>query len=146
VKFRTTVLLSGKTATGLPVPPEVVESLGAGKRVPVQVTIGAHTYRSTVAPYGGQYMIPLSAEHRESAGVTPGQDVEVEITVDSAPREVEVPADFAAVLKKDAAARKAFEALSYSNQRRHVLAIEGAKTDETRQRRIAKALAELQGA
>jgi hypothetical protein len=146
VKFKTTVHLGGKTATGLPVPDDVVERLGAGKRPAVQVTLRGYTYRSTIASMGGVFMIPLSAEHREAAGVAAGDDIEVEVALDTAPREVEVPADFATVLKKKPAARKAFEALSYSNQRRHVLSIDGAKTAETRERRIAKALAELEGA
>jgi hypothetical protein len=145
VKFKTTVHLGGKTATGLPIPDDIVERLGAGKRPAVQVTLRGHTYRSTIASMGGVFMIPLSAEHREAASVAAGDDVEVAVTLDTAPREVEVPADFAALLKKQAAARKAFQALSYSNQRRHVLSIEGAKTAETRERRIAKALAELAG-
>lgn len=146
MKFKTTVHLGGKTATGLPVPDEVVQGFGAGKRPAVQVTLHGYTYRSTIATMGGTFIIPLSAEHREGAGVTAGDKVEVEVSLDTAPRTVDVPADFAARLKKKPAVRKAFDALSYSNQRRHVLSIEGAKTAETRERRIAKALAELEGA
>lgn len=145
MQFRTVVEQSGKTATGLPVPPEVIEALDAGKRIPVRVTIGGHTYRSTVAPYGGAYMIPLSAEHREAAGVAGGDEVDVEIELDAAPRTVEVPSDLVAALDAAPPARARFDALSYSNQRRHVLSVEGAKTDETRQRRIAKAVEELSG-
>lgn len=145
MNFRTVVELGGKTATGIEVPAKVVEALGAGKRPAVRVTLNGHTYRSTVAVYGGRYMLPVSAEVRAAAGVAAGQKVDVSLELDTAPREVVVPDDFRAALAKDAAARRAFEALSYSNQRRHVLSIEGAKTAETRQRRIAKALAELRG-
>ena len=145
MRFTATIELGGKTATGIPVPEEVVLGLGRGKRVPVTVTIGGYTYRSTIAPYNGLYMLPLSAEHREAAGVTAGQEVEVGLEVDDAPREVEVPEDLGAALASDDAARAAFEKLSYSNQRRIVLSVEGAKAAETRARRIDKAVAELRG-
>lgn len=144
MQFHTTVLQAGKTATGLVVPPEVVEALGSSKRPAVTVTInGGHTYRSTVAVMDGQFMLPLSAENREAAGVAGGDEVDVEVALDTAPRVVEVPADFQAALKNDAAARQAFEAMSYSNQRRLVLAIEGAKQTETRTRRIATTVERL---
>jgi hypothetical protein len=140
VRFRTTVELGGATATGLPVPAEVVEALGSGKKPAVRVTIRGHTYRSTVAPRGGVYLVPLSRENRTAAGVTAGDDVDVELELDDQPREVAVPEDLAAALAGDDAARVTFEALPYSHRQRHVLAIEGAKAPETRQRRVAKAL------
>jgi hypothetical protein len=143
MKFRTTVLLEGKTATGFQVPVEVVDAMGRGKRPPVVVRIGAHTYRSTVAAYGDVYMLPLAAEHREAAEVTAGDEIEVELTLDTEPRRVEVPGDLATALAAEPAARTAFEALSYSNQRRIVLAVEGAKAAETRARRIAKSVEDL---
>jgi hypothetical protein len=147
MKFRATLELGGKTATGIEVPAEVVAKLGSSKRPAVRATINGHTYRSTVAPSGGRFMLPVSAEVRQAAGIAAGDKVEVALELDTEPREAAVPADFQAALKRDAAARKAFEALSYSNKRRHILSIEGAKTDETRQRRIAKAITELrQGA
>ena len=140
MRFRTTVELGGKTATGLEVPAEVVDALGAGRKPPVTVTICGHTYRSTVAVMGGRYLLPLSAENRTAAGVAAGEDVDVEVALDTEPREVAVPEDLAAALESDAAAREAFERLSYSHRRRHVMAIEDAKTPATRQRRVAKAL------
>jgi len=143
MRFQTTVVLGGKTATGLVVPPEVVEGLAAGKRPAVRVTIGGYTYRSTVAVMGGRFMLPLAAEHRASSGVAAGDEVDVEVELDTAPREVAVPPDLAEALAADPTAQQAFSGLSYSNQRRYVLGIEGAKTAETRQRRIAKAVAEL---
>ena len=145
MKFTTTIQSAGKTATGIEVPPEVVESLGSTKRPPVRVTMNGQTYRSTVAVMGGVFMVGVSAENRKLTGVAAGDEVEVTLVLDDQPREVEVPKDLAAALRKDAAARKRFEALSYSNQNRHVLSVTGAKTDETRQRRIAKVLADLQG-
>jgi hypothetical protein len=143
MRFTTTIELGGKTATGMQVPAEVVEALGAGKRPAVTVTVGGHTYRSTVAPYTGAYYLPLSAENRTAAGVAAGDTVEVEVELDTAPRVVEVPADLAAALDAEPEARRRFDALSYSHQRRHVLAIEGAKAEATRQRRVASAVAML---
>ncbi|WIV57054.1 YdeI/OmpD-associated family protein [Amycolatopsis nalaikhensis] len=143
MKFRTTVLLGGKTATGLPVPDDVVEALGAGKKPAVTVTLGGHTYRTTVASRGGRFLVPLSAENREKAGVAAGDDVEVEIALDTAPRELEIPADLAAALAADETARARFETLSYSAKQRFVLPIGQAKTEETRQRRVAKVITDL---
>lgn len=143
MEFRTTVLLGGKTATGLPVPDDVVEALGAGKKPAVTVTLGGHTYRTTVASRGGQFLVPLSAENREQAGVAAGDDVEVEIALDTAPRELEIPADLATALAADPAALARFESLSHSGKQRYVLPIGQAKTAETRQRRIAKVVTDL---
>jgi hypothetical protein len=140
MRFRTTVELGGRTATGMQVPPEVVEELRAGKKPAVVVTIGSHTYRSTIASRGGVYLLPLSAENRAGAGVAAGDEVEVTVELDTEPREVAVPDDLAAALADDDAARAAFERLPYSPQLRHVLAIEGAKAADTRQRRVTKAL------
>ena len=137
MKFSTTVVLGGKTATGLVVPPEVVEGLGAGKKPAVVVTVGGHTYRSTVAPRGGRFMIPLSAERRAAAGVAAGDVVEVDIEIDTEPRVVEVPADLAAALDADPAARRRFDGMSYSHRLQHVLAVTDAKTEATRERRVA---------
>jgi hypothetical protein len=143
VKFRTRIEQGGKTATGIRIPDEIVEALGAGKRPPVRVTIGGYTYRSTVAVMGGAYMVGVSAENRAGAGVAGGDEVDVDIELDSAPREVTVPADFAAALAAEPDAQRTFDGLSYSNKSWHVLSIEGAKTDETRQRRIAKSVEAL---
>ena len=126
-------------------PADVVESLGGGKRPAVTVTLGPHTYRSTIAPMGGMHFLPVSAENREAAGLSAGDMVDVSVELDTEKREVEVPADLAAALKKNAKARAAFESLSYSNKRRYVLAIDGAKAAETRERRIAKTVDELSG-
>lgn len=143
MRFRTTITLEGKTATGFAVPADVVEALGEGKRPPVLVTIGTHRYRSTVAAYGDVFMLPLSAENRAAAGVAAGDEVEVDLELDTAPREVTVPDDFAAALAPEPAAKRFFEGLSYSQQRWFVLGIEDAKTPGTRQRRIDAAVARL---
>jgi hypothetical protein len=141
--FRTTVLQAGKTATGIEVPPEVVEELGAGKRPPVRITINGYTYRSTVATVDGKSMVGVSAEVRERAGVAGGDTVDVDLELDTAPREVTVPPDLASALKVDPKASAKFESLSYSGKQRLVLPIENAKKPETRQRNIDEAMAEL---
>jgi hypothetical protein len=143
MRFRTTLLQSEKTATGIEVPAEVVEALGRGKRPPVTVTINGYTYRNTVAVMGGVYMVGVSAEHRAGAGVKGGEEVDVDIELDTAPRVIEVPDDFAAALDVEPAARRTFDALSYSNKSWHTLQIAGAKSAETRQRRIAKSIEAL---
>ena len=140
MRFHTTIIQTGKTAAGIRVPDEVVAALGAGKRPPVRVTIQGYTYRTTIAVMGGEFWFGVNAEHRSGAGVAGGDEVDVEIEVDRAPREVAVPADLAAALDAEPAARRTFDALSYSNKSWHVLQVEGAKTPETRQRRIAKSV------
>ena len=143
MRFRATLEQEGKTATGFRVPAEVVEALGKGKRPPVRVTINGYTYRNTVAVYGDVYMLGVSAEHRAGAGVKGGDEIEVDLELDTEKREVSVSADFTAALDAEPEARKTFDGLSYSNKSWHVLQVEGAKSDETRQRRIAKSVATL---
>lgn len=143
MRFRTTLLQGNKTATGIQVPADLVEGLGAGKRPPVRVTIKGHTYRSSIAVMGGVYMVGVSADVRKQAGVAGGDELDVELELDTGPRVLVVPPDFAAALDADGEARRFFDGLSYSNRRRHVLAIDDAKTPETRQRRIAKSVTTL---
>jgi len=145
MEFTTTVLQARVAATGLPVPPEVVEALGSGKRPAVVVTIdGGYTYRSTVGVMGGQFLVPLSAEHRNASGITAGQTVTVSLEVDALPRTVDVPADLAQALE-DAGVRAAFDALSASRQRALVDPVAQAKAPETRARRVEKAVESLRG-
>ena len=143
MRFHTTLLQADKTATGIIVPDEVVESLGAGKRPPVKVTINGFTYRNTIAVMGGVYMVGVSAANRAGAGVAGGDEIDVEIELDIEPRVVEVPEDLAAALAAEPRARETFDRLSNSNKGWHVTQVSGAKTDETRQRRIAKSVATL---
>ena len=140
VAFRATIKLGGKTATGIEVPDDVVAALGSSRRPAVRATIAGYTYRTSVASMRGRFMLPISAAVREAAGVAAGDEVDVELELDTEPRVVEVPPDLAAALARDSDAADAFERLSYSHKRRHVLAIDDAKTDATRQRRIAKAV------
>lgn len=120
MKFRATVELGGKTATGIEVPEDVVAALDSGSRPPVTVTVGAHSYRTTVARMGGRFLVPLSAENRTAAGVAAGDDVDVDIEPDTAPREVEVPPDLAAALAADDAARATFDGLAFTHRKEWV--------------------------
>ena len=144
MKFRTRVLQARKTATGIEVPPQVVTALGAGKRPKVAVTINGHTYRSSIAVMGGKFLVGISAEVRATTGVAAGDEIEVNIELDTAPRVVSVPHDLRVALERHPRAKRAFEALSYSRQQRYTLPIEKAKTDDTRDRNVHKAIRELQ--
>jgi hypothetical protein len=145
IGFRATIDLNGKTATGIVVPEEMVTALAAGKRPKVQATINGYTYRSSVASMGGRFLLPVSAEIRAAAGVAAGDEVDVGLEVDLEVRQVTVPPELAAALDADERARSRFDGLSNSAQLRYVLSVDGAKTEDTRLRRIAKALEELRG-
>jgi hypothetical protein len=140
VTFETTLAASGNN-TGIEVPPELVEQLGAGRRPPVLVDLDGHAYRSTVAVMGGRYLVSVSAAVRQATGLAAGDPVRVTLTLADTPREVDVPADLAAALAADEQAGAFFATLSNSLQRYHVDTVNGAKTAETRQRRIEKAVA-----
>ncbi len=145
MRFTAELESTGGTTAGFRVPDEVVEALGAGCRPKVVVTLGDYTYRSSIASMGDQFWLGVASAHREPAGVTPGGTYEVGVEVDTAPREVEVPEGLAAELSADPALAAAWAALSYSNQRRIAEPIAAAKGDDTRARRIAKAVADLRG-
>jgi hypothetical protein len=143
MQFHGKVELNGKTATGIEVPAAVLTGLGAGKRPAVRATINGFTYRTSVGAMGGRFLLPVSAQIRAGAGIAAGDEVDVDLEVDTEPRTVTVPADLAAALDTEPAARRAFDGLSYSHQLRYVQPIEDAKTAATRQRRIDKAVSDL---
>jgi len=143
MRFRAKMLTAGKTALGFEIPPEVIERLGAGKRPPVLVTINGYTYRNTVAVYGGVYMIGVSAENRAQAKVKGGDEADVDLELDTAPREVDVPPELQAAFDADPAAKATFEKLSYSNKSWHALQVTTTNNPETRARRIEKNVAAL---
>jgi len=143
MRFRATVELGGKTATGIEVPEDVVAALGSGNRPPVTVTVGGHSYRTTVARMGGRFLVPLSAENRAAAGVAAGDQVEVDIEPDRGPREVAVPGDLAAALARDDTARANFDGLSFTHRKEWVRWIEEAKKPETRTTRLARTVESL---
>ena len=144
MKFRAEVELGGKTATGIAVPDEVVTALDAGRRPPVTVTVGGHSYRTTVASRGGRFLVPLSAENRAAAGVAAGDEVEVEVVGDAAPRQIAVPDDLAQALAADPTAAAFFDGLAPSHRKEWLRWVEDAKKAETRASRLAKTLAALQ--
>lgn len=143
MRFRATLQLGGKTATGIEVPAKVVEALGSSKKPAVRVTIKGHTYRTTVAVRGGKFLLPVSAENRATAGIDAGDKIDVDLELNTESREVTVPLDFAEALDRVAAARRFFDGLSYNQKRWFVLGIEEAKKPETRQRRIDTAVIRL---
>ncbi len=143
LKFSTTLLQAGKTATGIKIPPEIIEKLGAGKKPPIKVTINGFTYRSTVAVMGGAFMVGVNAENRVGAKVKGGDKIDVTIELDTEERVVDVPVDFQKILNKIPEAKKKFTSLSYSGKKQLVAPIADAKTEETKQRRIEKALSVL---
>ncbi|MFT4075970.1 MAG: YdeI/OmpD-associated family protein [Asticcacaulis sp.] len=144
MKFRTIIdQPEARNVTGIIVPPEIVEALGKGKRPPVRVTINGYTYRSTISVMGGRFMLPLSLENRAPAGVAAGDEVEIELALDTEVRTVEVPDDLASALE-DAGKRDAFDTLAFTYRKEHVRSVTDAKTAETRTRRIIKVLTSLQ--
>jgi hypothetical protein len=144
VKFSTTMFQMGKN-TGIEVPADVVGALDAGKRPPVVVNVNGYQYRSTVAPMGGKYLLPFSADRREESGIQGGDAINVELTLDTAPRTVDIPDDLQSALNSSAAAAAAWDKLSYTHKKEHVRSVLDAKKAETRARRIAAVLARLEG-
>ncbi len=130
----------GRNATGIVVPGEVIARLDAGKRPAVRVSVNGYEYRTTVGVMSGEYLIPVSAAHRTAAGLASGDTVQVELVVDTNARTVDVPADLAEALNSNPAAGTFFDGLSNSLQRYHVDNINGAKSDDTRQRRVTTAI------
>jgi hypothetical protein len=142
IKFTTTILQFGNN-TGIEVSQEVLEKLGAGRKPLVVVTLNKYTYRSAVATMAGTHLISLSAEHRKNANVKGGDQLEVQIALDTEPRTVDVPADLKNAFDKNETAKKNFEKLAPSKQKAIVLSINEARTDETRLRRVEKAVQSL---
>ena len=128
---------------GLEIPQEIVEALGAGGRPPVTITINGHSWKSRVAIMRGRHLLGLSNANRQAAGVVTGDEVKVEVELDTEPRVVIEPPDFARALDADLVARAAYDRLADSRKREHVRAIESAKKPETRKRRIEKAITTL---
>ncbi len=141
MRFESTVELGGKTATGIPIPDEVIATLGESRRPPVTITINGYTYRTTAVRMGGRFLVPLAAENREAAGVHAGDSIVVDIEPDTAPRKVTLPADLEAAM--DDAARTTYDGLSYTHRKEWVRWVEEAKKPETRATRIEKTVAGL---
>jgi hypothetical protein len=144
IRFTTILSLENKNATGIHVPALAVEALGGGRQPAVIATVNGYTYRATIMGYDpADPLMPFAAEHRAASGIKAGDPIEVELVLDTAPREVEVPDDLAAALAADPAAKAFFDGLSNSNKRVHTLSIESAKSPDTRARRVEKSIALL---
>jgi hypothetical protein len=139
--FKTNIKQSGNN-TGIEVPAANIAELGSSKKPGVKVTVSGYSYASTVAVMGGKFMIPLSKAHRAASGLKGGDAVEVTLELETTPRTVEVPADLARALAK-AKLSKVFEGQAPSKRKEFVRQVEEAKTAETRERRIAKIIAQL---
>ncbi len=143
ITYTTNVRQEGKNITGLQVPDEVVAALGTSRSPKVKATLNGYTWRGTVQVMDGRFMLSLSAAHREAAGVQGGEQVDVTIELDTEPRTVEVPDDLSAALSAKAGALEAFEALAYSKRKEFVRQVNEAKSQETRDRRIANIVAQF---
>jgi len=137
MQFRAVVIPSGN-ATAVEIPGDVMQSLGPEARPPISITINGHSWRSRVAIKNGQHLVGISAAHRAAAGIAEGQAIELDITLDSAPRDVEEPDDLKAALDNNPAARAGFDRLPFGLKAKHVRDVEAAKTPEVRARRIGK--------
>ena len=134
---------SGKNTAGFVVPDEFVEQLGRGRHPKVRVRLNGTEFATSIASVGGRFLLGVSAERRQVAGVTAGQSYDVEIELDTEPRQLEVPDDLAAALDAEPTARAFFDSLSFSRQQWHVLQVTAAKQPETRARRVAASVAML---
>ncbi len=143
MEMQGTIQAAGKTAAGMVIPDEVVGALGPSRHPAVRVTVNGYTFRSSIARMGGAFMLPFNPETRAGAHVAAGDTVTLEIELDTAPREVELPAELGAAFERDPLAAERFSALSYSKKRRLVIPIETAKTEATRQRLAEKTVASL---
>lgn len=112
-------------------------------RAPVKVTLNGYTFRTTIAAMGGPPCIGIRTSYREAAGLEGGEKVEVRVALDDEPRVVTPPADLVKALKAAPPAWDRWRELSFTHQREHAEAVEGAKKPETRARRIANVVAML---
>ncbi|HZI98279.1 MAG TPA: YdeI/OmpD-associated family protein [Actinomycetales bacterium] len=140
MRFRAELESSGKTAAGFEVPEAIVEELGGGRHPKVAVTVNGYLFRTSIARMGDRYLLGVSVERRRAAGVSAGDVLEVDVELDTAPREVDLPDDLAAALDAEPAAKAFWNTLSYSKQQWHVLQVTGAKKTETRAARLARSV------
>ena len=141
--FRATIQQTGVNTAGIEVPREIVEGLGGSKRPAVVVTLDHYTYRNTIAPMGGGWWVGVSQAHREASGLKGGDEVQVTLDLDTAPREIEVPPELAVALEADPVAKAFFDGLSYSNKSVFTLNVAGTKNPETKARRVEQAIAKM---
>ena len=142
VKYKTTIVQTGNN-TGIHVPDNILEKLNGGRKPLVKVTLNGYTYRSAVGKMNDKFMISLSSENRKNANVKGGDTLEVKVALDTEARTVELPIELQVALNKNKTAKAAFEKLAPSRKKAVVLSVMEAKTEETRMRRIDKAINEL---
>ena len=140
ISFSATLVARGPAAAVI-LDDEQVAAIGEGaKRFPVLATVNGHSWRTSVMRMHGEFMLGLNREVRETAGVEAGDLVDVRVELDSAPREVDVPAALTGALEHDPAAKEAFESLAFTHRKEFARWVAEAKREETRDRRVAKAL------
>jgi len=130
-------------ASGISIPPALIDELGAGKKPKVTANVNGYVYRTTVAVMGGEFLIPVSQAIRAEAGFTPGQEVVVTLEIDSESRKVDLPDDLKAALSASAGALEEFDKLADSKRKEFVRQVTEAKAEETRERRIAGIVAKM---
>ncbi|MFC7527306.1 YdeI/OmpD-associated family protein [Actinoplanes sp. GCM10030250] len=140
MEFRAELQRTGGNTTGFQVADEIVDGLGGGGRPKVLVRVNGYEFRSSIARMGGDYWLGVSAERRAAAGIEGGEEYDVQVELDAAPRTIEVPDDLAVALAEEPAVKAFWDTMSFSNQRWHADQLTSAKTDETRARRLAKSL------
>lgn len=139
--FRATLVATGKATCGIRVPDAIVDALGGGGHPKVVVILNDYTYRTSVARMGDGYWFGLPAARGAESGLKAGDDVQVTLELDTAPREVDIPGELAAALQADPVAKAFFDGLSYSNKRVFTESVSGTQNPETRARRVAKSIA-----
>lgn len=136
-----TKLLARGPAAAVVLDDEQVATVGEGaKRFPVRATVNGFAWRTTVTRMRGEFLLGLSREVRESAGVQAGDTVQLTIELDTEPREVEIPEELSSALSADPAAKAAFERLAFTHRKEYARWVAEAKREETRDRRVTRAL------
>lgn len=142
MKFKTKIIQVGNN-TGIEISEQLLEKLGGGKKPLVILTVNGYSYRTAVGKMGNKYMISLSAENRKNANAKGGDTVEINLDLDTVPRITEIPADLQKALDKNKTAKLNFEKLAPSKKKAIVFSITNAKTEETKIKRIDKAILTL---
>lgn len=140
LQFSATLQARGPAAAVVLDDDQVVAVGEGAKRFPVRATINGYQWRTSVTRMRGEFLLGLNREVREGAGVTAGDTVAVVLELDHAPREVVVPPALEEALVRDAAAKAAFDRLSFTHRKEYARWIEEAKREETRARRVDQAL------
>jgi hypothetical protein len=134
---------AGVVAAIIP-PVDVPEFFGTRGRVPIRGTINGFKFRSSLMPMGGCHMMPVNKALCAGAGARPGDMVDVVMERDEEVRTVEAPPPLKKALAKNKTARANWEKLPFTHKKEIAIWIEGAKKQETRERRLTKAMQVLE--